>query len=210
MRSVDRIVIDPVPPPVAYRYWETPERQEAFSRGEIHLTTLEICRGIESQVHRDEGEAIHTHLISDMVDQGNDPGFERGTRQAGIRIVNSPGTRVSRVFGSTKIFDAYVLCLTLNSPATGKNKFGSYYATIRKPNDLFLQITAQLEKNHPIAGGYFGRVRYADRTTLDRQLANGPIGFVKPKEKYGAEAELRMLWPVPTAASVGRIVVNVL
>ena len=86
-------------------------------------------------------------------------------------------------------------------PTALSNAFGPFCVEISQPNDFFELLTRKLVRELRVANlGYFGRAIYVERDYKGLEPHPGPIGFVKPPDKYKEQAEVRMLWETNDSA----------
>jgi hypothetical protein len=116
-----------------------------------------------------------------------------------VGIGISPEARnatISNVSSVRRLADALVLCTTTYySPDNLSESFGRYCVLIENPADFFRLITAALcFRNYRIREAAFGAVRYDERRFSGLEDPPGPIGFVKPPDKYKDQREFRFLW----------------
>ncbi|HHQ4628532.1 TPA: hypothetical protein ACSPZX_004300, partial [Aeromonas veronii] len=58
----------------------------------------------------------------------------------------------------------------------------------------FKRVSVELNKHIEIREGGMGLVQYKDRVYTGLEAPPGPIGFVKPSDKYSPQKEFRLLW----------------
>ncbi|WP_181318092.1 hypothetical protein [Photobacterium angustum] len=94
-----------------------------------------------------------------------------------------------------KLPDAFVLCTTREyKPENLTDTFGKYCVKISNPVEFFKRTSIELNKHFEIQEGGVGLVQYRDRSYTGLEKPPGPIGFVKPSDKYSNQKEFRMLW----------------
>lgn len=179
-----------------YRFFKEEWQADALARGEVWLSTLEACRTYEDPAQGDPGEAHETYNSGHAIGSSDDPNFVEIARRSSIRI--GPGCSnitISNNIKITALHDAYVLCTTTEfSPERLSETFGKYCVEITSPNDFFIRVSASLKKFTPIKESRAGKVIYKDRHYTGMAVPPGPIGFVKPPERYATQIEFRLLW----------------
>lgn len=182
-----------------FRFFSEKSHAIDFMDGKIRLSTLSICRSYEDSLQGDSGEGIENRHIdylnitsenSDKVNQviGN---F--------ISIEGCGSALFENCTFTNQIDDAFVLCFTNSFKDDDLTKnFGKYCVEITNPLDLFYKISKEINNQFTINQGVMGKITYADRNLKNLNPANGPLGFVKPKDPYEPQNELRMLWHINT------------
>lgn len=183
-----------------YRYLTRAEYADAFTKGSVQLSTLETCRQYEDEQRGDAGEATQEYKSGFVAGDGNDAALQTVSQRAGIGISGdclditmNNNTRV------VKLPDAFVLCTTeLFDSAKLSRSFGPYCVEISEPFEFFRLVTLRLNKIHCIQNAHFDRVTYRDRSYVGLEDPPGPLGFVKPPDKYQEQQEVRLFWIVKT------------
>lgn len=188
-------------PHKVYRFFKEPSHADALSSGIVWLSTLETCRAYEDPYQGDPDEAVHVYNSGHAVGGSGDAAFELIAERSGIHI--GPGCSnitVSNCTAIQKLPDAFVVCTTEQfRPEDLGDAFGRYCVEIEHPHQFFRLITAELSKLHAVREAAFGRVNYRERKFSGLQDPPGPIGFVKPPDKYESQHEFRFLWLLHTA-----------
>lgn len=194
----------------AYRYFREFEHAEAFIRGDIRLSTLEVCRGYENPAQGDAEEAIHTYNTGSLYGSSEDAEFVALAARAGIAI--GPGCSGITVTDCKKIDrlpDAYVLCLTdSDRPEVFRDDFGPYCVEITNLPAFAHSFSIGVAKLLGVNQGRYGPVTYREREYTGFQPFPGELGFVKPLT-YAKQREIRLLWERPDGARLEPIVVSV-
>ena len=184
--------------PVVYRFFNDPSHADALAAGKVWLSTLETCRRYEDPRQGDPEEGFVTYNSGHAVGNSGDKDFELIAARSGIHI--GPGCAnitLSNNIAVRHLSDAIVLCTTeLFDPNALSETFGRYCVAISDPRRLFALMTDQLRRVYNVAEAAYGRVIYKDRFYTGLQEPPGPIGFVKPPDKYQDQHEVRFLWTV--------------
>jgi hypothetical protein len=183
-------------PNKVYRFFKESTHADAFASGIIRLSTLETCRAYEDPYQGDPDEAVHRYNSGHAVGGSDDAAFKLIAERSGIFI--GPGcsnVTVSDCHSVRRLPDAFVLCTTEQfDPARLSDTFGRYCVEIERPQDFFRLLTGSLSKLHAVRESAFGRVIYRERSFAGLQDPPGPIGFVKPPDRYNSQREVRFLW----------------
>ncbi len=185
-------------PEEVFRFFELEEHAEALLQGHVWISTLETCRRYENAERGDPDEASVIYNSGTIVGDSDNADLQLIAQRSRIGI--GPGCTnitLSNNTRSTRIPDAYVLCTTLGADPTTMGDFGKYCVRIARPRSFCERVTAILVRIGSIQQAYAGPVRYADRTYRFLDAEPGPLGFVKPRDKYAHQREYRMLW-LPT------------
>lgn len=179
-----------------YRFFSEEWQADALASGKVWISTLEICRTYEDPEQGDPQEAIEAYYSGHATGHGNNADFVEIAKRTGIvfgpECVN--GT-ISNNVNIGYLPDAYVLCTTVEfSPDKLSETFGHYCVEITDPFEFFLKVSSALEKHESIHQAATGKVTYKDRAYTGLQDSPGPIGFVKPVDKYAPQKEFRFLW----------------
>lgn len=190
--------------PVVYRFFSEPEHADALAAGHVWLSTLETCRAYEDPLQGDPHEATHEYNSGHVVGSSGDVAFEQIAARSGILI--GPGCSNITISNNTlvkRLPDAFVLCTTEHfSPEKLSDTFGRYCVEISNPQALFHQLTNELSKRFRLREAAYGRVIYRHRKYVGHQEEPGPIGFVKPPDKYQDQREVRFLWTVDNSLNL--------
>lgn len=183
---------------VIYKFFHDPSHADALASGKVWLSTLETCRGYEDPKQGDSEEGLFHYNSGHAVGNSGDKGFELVAARSGIHIGSGciNGT-ISYCSMAQRLPDAFVFCTTeLFDPKHFSKTFGMYCVEISNPQRFFILITDQLRQVHEIAEAEYGPVIYKDRYYTGLQHSPGPIGFVKPPDKYKDQHEFRLQWKV--------------
>ncbi|MFA0147465.1 hypothetical protein [Vibrio lentus] len=179
-----------------YRFFPEKWQAEALCSGRIWVSTLEACRGYEDPLQGDAEEATQTYHSGEISGGSDDKDFVEMAYRSGISI--GPGCSqisIGNAQSTTKLPDAYVLCTTKDySPDDLSETFGKYCVRISNPAEFFKLASVALNNHSAISDGAMGLVQYKDRSYKGMESPPGPIGFVKPCDKYAPQKEFRMLW----------------
>lgn len=179
-----------------YRFFQEDWQADALVKGEVWLSTLEACRSYEHPEQGDSDEASETYYSGHAVGGSNDADFVEIARRTGIHI--GPGCSnitISNNTRVTKLPDAYVLCMTKEYIAGNlEGTFGKYCVEITNPRQFFIDVSEQLQTITKLNEGVAGFVIYQNRHFTGLENPPGPIGFVKPPDKYEMQKEFRFLW----------------
>ena len=179
-----------------YRFFPEKWQAEALCNGEVWISTLETCRQFEDPNQGDAEEAIHTYNSGHIFGGSNDPAFVEMASRSGVHI--GEGCSNITISGCTnvqKLPNSFVLCTTTSyKPNELSGTFGNYCVQISNPKEFFKQTSKALNLRTTIKEGAQGKVIYSDRVYTGLQQIPGPIGFVKPIDKYATQEEYRFLW----------------
>lgn len=193
-----------VSPHTVYRFFKEPGHADALASGTVWLSTLETCRAYEDPYQGDPDEAVQRYNSGHAVGGSDDAAFKLIAERSGISI--GPGCSNITVSNCTAVHrlpDAFVLCTTEQfNPKNLSDTFGRYCVEIERPQEFFRLLTASLSQLHAIREAAFGRVIYRERNFAGLQDPPGPIGFVKPPDKYKSQHEVRFLWTSLTGAQL--------
>lgn len=191
-------------PDKVYRFFKDSIHADALASGKVWLSTLETCRTYEDPLQGDPHEATHEYNSGYALGGSNDEAFKLIAARSGIHI--GPGCSNITINNCTavqKLPDAYVLCTTEHfKPENLGDTFGRYCVEITNPPEFFRRLTAALSRLVSIQQGAFGRVIYQERRYVGLQDPPGPIGFVKPPDRYQDQREVRFLWTLSTNAKL--------
>lgn len=179
-----------------FRFFQEEWQAKALINGDVWISTLETCRGYEDPEQGDAGEATMTYNSGTITGDGDNPDVQLIASR--IRISLEPGVKnitMSNNTSHTRLPDAYVLCTTDDfSPDKLSETFGKYCVKINNPKLFFEIVTKSLKKQTRLRESVLGKVIYDDRYYQHTENPPGPIGFVKPRDKYSDQSEVRMLW----------------
>jgi hypothetical protein len=203
-RAVPRPITQPGPvrlsaqdsPHKVYRFFKESTHADALASGTVWLSTLETCRAYEDPYQGDSDEAVQRYNSGHAVGGSNDAAFKLIAERSGIFI--GPGCSnitVSNCNAVQRLSDAFVLCTTEQfNPESLSDTFGRHCVEIERPQEFFRLLTASLSKLHAVREAAFGGVIYRERSFAGLQDPPGPIGFVKPPDRYKSQREVRFLW----------------
>lgn len=207
LRSAER----PFDAHVVFRFFHDPSHADALVAGNVWISTLESCRRFEDPKQGDPEEGFQRYNSGYSVGNSGDKELELIAAQSGIHI--GPGSSNITLNNNTLVKclgDALVLCTTeLFEPSVLSETFGRYCVEISNPKRFFELVSAQLRETHEISEARFGRVIYKDRFYTGLERPPGPLGFVKPPDKYSEQHEVRFLWSVRTAAVLNPFLLRV-
>lgn len=180
-----------------YRFFNKPDEADALASGKVWLSTLERCREYEEQGRGDPEEAVHRYKSGRIVANGDNPALQLMAARSGISIDPRCGRTV---FANNtyvqRLSDAFVICTTEHySPEKLSKTFGPYCVEINDPAEFFRLVTDALVRGYPrMCPHGWGRVTYGDRSYKGLEPSPGVIGFVKPKDGYFEQQEVRFMW----------------
>jgi hypothetical protein len=144
----------------------------------------------------EEGHSIYN--TGTAVGDSEDRDFVKIAARAGIMI--GPGCSNVQISNNTNrsvIEDAFVFCTAMHfDPTSMAEEFGKYCVRINKVRRFFERTTRALRADQEIQQAAFGPVIYQSREFFGLQSPPGPIGFVKPPDRYESQREFRLLWTV--------------
>jgi hypothetical protein len=178
-----------------YRFFKEEWQAEALTKGEVWISTLETCRNCENPKQGDAEEATMNYNSGSISGNSENPDIQIISERLGMRLENVKKVEFDNNTSRTKIPDAFVLCTTDKfSPDLLSDDFGKFCVKINKPDLFFKKITLALGARRPIRESALGKVIYKDRFYKGTEVPPGPIGFVKPRDQYADQSEVRMLW----------------
>lgn len=194
-----------------YRFFKESTHADALASGTVWLSTLETCRAYEDPYQGDPDEAVQTYNSGHAVGGSDDAAFKLIAERSGIYIGSScSNITVSNCTSVQRLPDAFVLCTTEQfKPECLNDTFGWYCVEIERPQEFFRLLTASLSKLHAVHEAGFGRMIYQERSFAGLQDPPGPIGFVKPPDKYKNQREVRFLWTSLTGTSLAPFALHV-
>jgi hypothetical protein len=180
-----------------YRYFDDEKFANDFAKGIIYVSTLEKCRAYEDPLKGDSEEGYDLYSTGGSVTgNGSDPKFVKMAARANIYI-DPRATNVTLEMNSSRTIlqHAYVLCTTIGFDSDDlENTFGKYCVKIEDVEGFFVAVSRCLASNVGSLRGMRRSIVYKERYSEGMQEAPGPIGFVKPPDKYAAQREYRFLW----------------
>jgi hypothetical protein len=193
-----------------YRFFPEDLQADALVSGKVWITTLEVCRAYEDPKQGDSEEAHEIYNSGHAVCGSSDLAFVEIARRSGIHI--GPGCSNITISNNTNIRslpNAYVLCTTIQfSPGNLSETFGKYCVEITDPKKFFVADSRCLEKITAVKKAVAGKVIYRDRNYCGLERPPGPIGFVKPHDKYAEQKEFRFLWIPETTKNIKPFLLN--
>ena len=127
-----------------------------------------------------------------------------------MRVEGGRGNVLSNNVRRVHIEDAYVLCCTEHfAPELLGDTFGRFCVEISSSIEFFEHITRELAKVTTVLEGTIARISYRSNTFVDAEPGDVPLGFLKARDRYADQREVRMLWRVDQATPLGVIEVNV-
>jgi hypothetical protein len=181
-----------------YRSFDTAARADEFAAGHVWITTLERCRSTEDKVRGDPGEGTMHYQSGHAEGAGDDSDIQLIAKRSGMQVDPKTVRRIefkSNQF-DTKIRNVFVLCTSLEKIA----KFGPFCVRINNGQEFFEALTEPFLHMSPpfqldeVRKGFIGKVDYRDRNYQDLETSPGNSAFIKPKDPFGNEKEVRMVW----------------
>jgi hypothetical protein len=182
-------------PSVLYRFFEEEKHANALVKGEVWISTLDVCRNYEQQGRGDSSEGELTYNSGYIRGDGDNPALRETARRSGIGL--GEGVRNITISNNThyqRLPDAWVLCATEDYQLEGIKGIGRHCVRINNPVEFFRRLTAALHIACGIREAVLGRIRYSVRAYRSLEPEPGPIGFVKPPDTYAHQKEVRMFW----------------
>lgn len=179
-----------------YRFFKEESHADALCRGDVWISTLNECRKYEDPLQGDPEEAVHTYTSGFISGNGSDKDVVTTASRLGI-FIGEGATNITIGGGIhvSTIHDAFVLCTTREfSPKKLSNTFGNYCVEILSPREFFCEVTASLREIVQLKQSRMGAVIYRNREYSRLEAPPGPLGFVKPHDKYAPQKEIRFLW----------------
>ena len=191
--KVTILKLDASIPSVIYRFLDKPKHVEDLIRGEVWISTLERCRKYEG-ARGDSDEGSVDYQSGTIIADGDDDTLQLMAKRSGISIGKDVKSILfSNNSSSVSIPDAWVFCTTERCATERLRQFGSYGVRINEPIRFCEAVTARISAQHEVTA-MVGRIRYRERFYKATDPEPGPLGFVKPPDKYADEVEFRMLW----------------
>jgi len=187
-----------------FRFFFEKWQAEALTNGYVWISTLETCRGYENPEQGDPGEATMTYNSGKITGDGDNPDVQLIAKRSGISIGKGcSNITMSNNICYSRLPDGYVLCTTDDFlPGKLSKTFGMYCVKINNPKLFFKRVTECFGQQTKLNESIIGKVVYDDRFYKHTENPPGPIGFVKPKDKYSDQSEVRMLWIPESCASL--------
>ena len=193
-----------------FRFFPEEWQADALVSGKVWVSTLETCRAYEDPKQGDSEEAHETYNSGHAVGGSTDADLVEIARRSGIHI--GPGCSNITISNNTsikKIHDAYVLCTTSQyAPDNLNESFGKHCVEITDPKKFFIEVSQCLSQQMAIKESAAGKVIYKDRHYTGLENPPGPIGFVKPPDKYAEQKEFRFLWIPENATNIKPFLLN--
>lgn len=194
-----------------YRYFDNAKYADDFANGLIYISTLDACRRHEDPLRGDPNEGHESFSTgSPITGDGDDPEFVEMCARAGIIMGPAArGNSISIGLATRVLEDAYVLCTTIGFDSNSlENSFGRYCVKIESIEIFFHLISKSLYEKVGDLQAMKGPIIYKERHSVGMMPAAGPIGFVKPPDKYADQREYRFLWVKKRAGAVEPIVIH--
>lgn len=181
-----------------YRFFQEKDHADALVEGKVWLSTLTKCRGYEDQFQGDSGEGTMHYQSGTISGSSHDKDFVEMARHANIGVGNdNKNIQIIDCSADHIIPDAFVICTTEHfSPDNIGEKFGKYCVEISNPKLFFELVTENIKKYQKMYQGAWGRIIYKERKFSGRDKIPGPMGFVKPPDKYSDQREVRFIWTI--------------
>ncbi|MBP1086059.1 MULTISPECIES: hypothetical protein [Pseudomonas] len=206
-------LIAPITPQIGsvYRYLDEEKHADDFARGEIYISTLEKCRQYEDPLQGDPHEGHDFYSTGPIITgDGDDPDLVSIAARIGINM--PPGAKnitISSGSATMVLRHAYVLCTTIGFESdTLQNTFGKYCVKIDNVHEFFHAISLCLHARVGVLCGMHRAIIYKDRMTVGVEPTPGPVGFVKPPDKYATQREYRFLWSKEPADDAQPLVIS--
>jgi len=183
---------------VVYRFFKDAEHADAMASGKIWISTLETCRQYENPLQGDPEEATQKYNSGHAIGGSGDRDFKLIAARSGIHIGDGcSNISISNCTSMHRVLDAYVLCTTSHfDPDKLGDVFGLHCVEVTHPHEFFRLMSLELAKLHKVREAAYGSVIYSEREYKGLEDPPGPIGFVKPPDKYQDQREVRFLWTV--------------
>jgi len=183
-------------PTKVYRFFKNKEEAEALCRGDVWLSTLEVCRGYEDPLRGDPDEATQIYNSGHLSGGSSDHHFVNAAANARVFIGSGcSNITINNAIVNTRIPNAFVLCTTREfQPENLNDTFGHYCVEISNLVEFFRIVTINLHKLSPVNQCAMGNIRYGKHSFSGYEQSPGVIGFVKSKDKYAPQKEFRFLW----------------
>lgn len=193
-----------------YRFFNEEWQADALVSGKIWISTLKTCRAYENSKQGDAEEAKEIYNSGHAVGGSTDTTFVEIARRSGIQIgAGCTNITISNCTNIRSLPDAYVLCTTSQfSPDNLSDTFGNHCVEITDPKAFFIEVSRCISEFTTIKEAVAGKVIYKDRNYSGLDNPPGPIGFVKPYDKYAEQNEYRFLWVPETMENIKPFLLN--
>ena len=185
-----------------YRFFQEEQHAEALVNGRVWISTLEDCRSHEDPVRGDVGEGTVDYFSETITGNSGDLAFDLVAARSGIVVERSVGTTLSGNSSRRAIQNAWVVCTTERYSPDTMRSFGSRCVRITDPVTFFRSVTESLATERRVLEATMGGVRYSQRSYRHLEPDPGPIGFLKPPDRYASQQEVRMLWESDSAEQI--------
>lgn len=178
-----------------YRFFDSEQFADDFAEGRIWFSTLASCRAAEGSERGDPKEGAFVHSINRMNRSDNPTKFDAAMSQTGVFLGMQGDISLEdlTIIGGEP--DSYVLCFTQRyAPKTMSAGFGKWCVKISRPLDFFRAITLAIAHVTEIDQAVIGPVEYLGREMTDYDAAKVPKFFLKPRDGYEHQQEIRMMW----------------
>lgn len=116
-----------------YRYFREAEHAAALARGEVWISTLNICRNYEDAEQGDKGEGTLEYRTGHIKGDYGDESFEVMARRGGVELKPGATNCTLNVTRKMRVDDAFVLCMTEERTPQLAKTFGEYCVEIIEP-----------------------------------------------------------------------------
>lgn len=188
-----------------YRFFEEYEHAQAFLKGDIWISTLEVCRKYENAAQGDAGEGtLHHEVVGTItLNEHSNPAELRAAYAVGFHVSGGAHLTITDTKGSQRIHDALVLCTTERyDPDTLSADFGKYCVEITDPRGFFRLVSIALWERYDIGFCHLDRISYVGRKFRNFEFPEVHPGFLKPTQGYENQQEVRMLWAINGASKL--------
>lgn len=176
-----------------FRGFSDPEHADAFSRGEIRISTFQICRQTEDAIRRDPEEG-HVTFDIDVVEFGSGMMTQEEEQLAMERMgMNFPqGGYIQGIKFRRTLQDAYILSLS-EDEETAATKFGPAVVQIGHPERFMRRLSLAINEQIRRCRTYMDRVVYSKREHHILAPLPSLPPFIKPVA-FEDEKEVRIVW----------------
>ena len=149
-----------------YRYFHEETHADAFMKGQVRVSTLNICRRYENPMQGDKDEACLLYYSQSTMGRGNDPKMQEVAKRLNMDIKLGANSWVAMIGTSSRSEqeDAFIYCTSTQfDPSKFKSDFGEYCVQIIDTGYFLKKISEAIHCINPLINSCAGKVNYKDR-----------------------------------------------